>query len=527
MLELKNINIKLKNSNRVLINNLNINFNQDDKIAIIGEEGNGKTTLLKLIYDNKLIEDYCFYEGQIIKKNDNIGYLEQNLNIKWDNHTIFEYLLKNNPDDNIDYDKYNELTRYTSILSKFKIDSKVIESDRQIKTLSGGEKIKLQLAKIIVNESNILLLDEPTNDLDIETLEWLENFINSTNIPIMYISHDETLLERTANVIIHLEQIKRKTEAKHTIQKIGYKDYVEKRLEMISKQTQVAKKQRAVHKSKTERWREIYQKVEYQQDTITRADPHGARLLAKKMKSLKSQEKRMENEENNFLEIPDVEESIDFNFESNISIPNNKLILDLKLDRLKINDKLLASNINLEIRGSKHVVIIGRNGVGKTTLFKEIYKLLENRKDIIIGYMPQNYDDLFDLNQTALSFLLNDRYTHDETRVRTFMGSMKFTHEEMLYKISNLSGGQRAKLLILKMILNNCNVLLLDEPTRNLSPLSNPVIRKVLSNYNGTIISISHDRKYIDEVCDETYELTESELILKSNYKTEKKDEKM
>lgn len=513
MLELRNITINLIKTNRVLINNLNLVFNRGDKIAIIGEEGNGKTTLLQLIYNHELIDDYCTYSGQIIKKNVNIGYLEQTLNSKWNSHTMLEYLLKNNPEDEINYDNYNELIQNKKVLSKLGINTNRIDEEQVIETLSGGEKVKLQLAKIIINNPDILLLDEPTNDLDISTLEWLEEFINSIDVPILYISHDEVLLEHTANVIVHLEQIKRKTEAKHTIERISYNDYIQKRLGMIIKQTQVARKQRSIHKSKMERWQQIYQKVEHQQATITRADPHGAKLLAKKMKSLKSQEKRMENEESNFLNIPDIEEAIKFNFESNISIPNNKLILDLKLDNLLISDKLLATNINLEVRGPKHIVIIGENGVGKTTLFKYIYKQLKNREDIKIGYMSQNYNESLNANKTALEFLLSDTNNYDETRARTLMGCMKFTEEEMVNKVYHLSGGQKAKLFILKMILDNCDVLLLDEPTRNLSPLSNPIIREVLSNYKGTIISISHDRKYILEVCDKTYKLTKTGLI--------------
>jgi ATPase subunit of ABC transporter with duplicated ATPase domains len=515
MVELKNVTIILKNNGRPLIKDLNVTFNKGDKVAIIGEEGNGKSTLIKFIYDSSLISSYCNFEGQIVKKDIIIGYLEQSLSDEWNDISVCGFFLKENPNDEINYDKYNELSAIFSVLSKFRIDSEFIYSNQKVGTLSGGEKVKIQLAKIIYSNPDVLLLDEPTNDLDIETLEWLEEFINATNVPVIFISHDETLLENTANTILHLEQVKKKSDARHTIEKISYREYVEKRLGMIRKQEQIARKQRAEHQAKMERWRQIYQKVDYQLNTITRADPHGARLLKKKMKSLKSQEKRLEREKQEFLDIPDVEEGIYLDFDSNIYIPNSKNIINLSIEQLTINDKLLSSNIKLVVNGPQHLVIIGRNGIGKTTLLERIYNEIHARTDINVGYMPQYYETIMDPEQTAIDFIKTGSTVSEITKARTFMGCVKFTSEEMTDKIGNLSGGQKAKLLLLKLILQECNVLLLDEPTRNLSPLSNPIIRSVLAHYNGAIISVSHDRKYIDEVCDVVYELTTSGLKLK------------
>ena len=193
------------------------------------------------------------------------------------------------------------------------------------------------------------------------------------------------------------------------------------------------------------------------------------------------------------------------------------MILNISNLELKNNNKLLASNINLQIAGNKHIAIIGKNGVGKTTLIKKIYETLKDRTDIKTGYMPQNYEELLNLNKTAVNFLTENYKSKEfETIVRTYLASLKFTSEEVNNKIEYLSGGQKAKLLLIKLILDKSNVLILDEPTRNLSPLSNPVIRKLLREFKGTIISVSHDRKYINEVCDETYELTKEGLTLKN-----------
>ncbi len=513
MLNLRNIKLVLKKNSRVLLENFNFSLNPGDKVAIIGEEGNGKSTLLKLIFDRSLIDEYCEFTGEVSKKGLKIGYLEQILNPEWNEFTINDYFLKDSPSTDADFDKYEAFSEISSILSKFHMDPMIVYSDQKMKTLSGGEKVKIQLAKIVFNNNDILLLDEPTNDLDIETLKWLENFINTVNIPIIFISHDETLLENTANTIIHIEQLKRKSKPRHTIEKIDYRAYVEKRLGMLEKQGQIARKQRADHQKQMEAFQKTFQKVAYQQDNISRSDPHGAALLKKKMKSLKSQERRYEREKEDFVEVPNTEDAIFLDFENEIYIPTGKKILDMNIEQLKNFDRSLSTNIELSVYGPEHIVIVGTNGVGKTTLMKKIYKDLSNRKDIKVGYMPQNYEDILNLDEIAVDFVKSSSSKEDTTKAMTYLGSLKFTTEEMRLKIGELSGGQRAKLLLLKLVLSGCDVLLLDEPTRNLSPLSNPVIRSVLSSYTGAIISVSHDRKYIDEVCDKLYFLTEAGLL--------------
>lgn len=222
MLELKNISIKIKE--RYLIKNLNLTLNKGDKLAIIGEEGNGKSTLLKAIL-NKC--DYATITGNINFHNYKIGYLEQSINNEELNKTVFNYLFLNAEDY---YNKINNLYKYLEIL---KLNDQILE--QILCTLSGGEKIKINLLKILLEENDILFLDEPTNDLDIKTLEWLENFLLNCHKPIIYISHDETLLAKTANMILHLEQIKNKTDCRHTILKTDYESYITARLKKLPK----------------------------------------------------------------------------------------------------------------------------------------------------------------------------------------------------------------------------------------------------------------------------------------------------
>ena len=497
MLEIKDLTISI--SDRYLIKNLNLILNNGDKLAIIGEEGNGKSTLLKSILG---ICEYAEISGNINLKGNRIGYLEQSISNDKLDKSVYEFLFI---DDTDYYDKINNLYKYLEIIS---LTDDILK--QEIRTLSGGEKVKISILKLLLNEYDILFLDEPTNDLDIETLEWLEKFINNTSKPIIYVSHDETLLANTANMILHLEQIKKKTECRHTLLKIDYDTYVEQRLRKIEKQTQVARSEKREFNKQQEKLQRIMQKVEYQQNTITRADPHGAKVLKKKMHSLKSQERKLDETE--LTEVPDVEESISFSFEE-VEIPRAKNIINLNIDELKISNKVLSKNIKLDVIGNVHLCIIGKNGVGKSTLIKIIYNELKDRNDIKVGYMPQTYDDILNNYKYVLDFVCPNGSKDEITKARMFLGNMKFTRDEMISNIKDLSNGTKAKLFLVKLVLDKCDVLILDEPTRNVSPLSNPVIRKVLSEYNGTIISVSHDRKYIDEVINELYLLTENGII--------------
>lgn len=497
MLEIEDLTISI--NDRYLIKNLNLVLNRGDKLAIIGEEGNGKSTLLKSILG---ICGYAEISGNINFRGNRIGYLEQSINEENLNKKVYDFLFIN---ENDYYNKINNLYKYLDLIN---ISDEILE--QRINTLSGGEKVKISILKLLLNEYDILFLDEPTNDLDIETLKWLENFINSTDKPIMYVSHDETLLSNTANIILHLEQIRKKTDCRHTLLKIDYDTYVEQRIRSLEHQTQVAKSEKREFIKQQEKLQRIMQKVEYQQNTISRSDPHGAKVLKKKMHSLKSQERKMDN--TLLTEVPDVEENIDFFFED-VNIPKYKNIINLNIEQLKVCDKILSRNIKLEVIGNTHLCIIGKNGVGKSTLIKIIYNELKNRADIKVGYMPQTYDDILNNYEYVLDFISPYGNKEEVTKSRILLGNMKFTKEEMISKIKDLSNGTKAKLFLVKLVLDKCNVLILDEPTRNVSPLSNPVIRKVLREYNGAIISVSHDRKYINEVIDNLYVLTINGLI--------------
>lgn len=501
MFEVRDLNIKIKD--RYLVKNLSLVLNKKDKLAIIGEEGNGKSTLLKSLLG---ICNYANIEGSIDFRGNRACYLQQEIDKENLSKKVYDFLFI---DDNYYYEKINEFYKYLKIID---LDDKVLE--QVVNTLSGGEKVKISILKLLIEDYDILFLDEPTNDLDIETLEWLEKFINNVDKPIIYVSHDEVLLSNTANMILHLEQIKKKTESRYTLLKTDYDTYVSMRESSIEKQTQLAKQEKREFNKQQEKLNRVMQKVEYQQNTISRSNPHGAKLLKKKMHSLKSQERRFNNTE--LTEIPDIEEGINFFFE-NVEIPKTKNILSLDINELKVENRVLSKNIKLDIIGNTHLCIIGKNGVGKSTLIKIIFEKLKDREDIKVGYMPQTYDDILNNYLYVLDFLCPNKDKDSITKARMYLGNMKFITEEVAGKISNLSNGTKAKLFLMKLVLEKCNVLILDEPTRNVSPLSNPIIRKVLREFKGTIISVSHDRKYINEVIDNLYILTKDGLIKENN----------
>ena len=512
MLQVRKLHIAMKKDLRELVRDFTFALNPGDKAAIIGEEGNGKSTLLKLIYDENLVEGYVEWSGTIQKDGMILGYLSQELPEEDRDKTAYEFccgeeaFLDSSPKEVAD------------AAARLRFPADLFYSDRKMGTFSGGEKVKLRMALLTLRRPDCYLLDEPSNDLDIETLEWLESFIRECPQPVLYISHDEMLLENTANVIIHLEQLRRKTLPRYTVARMGYRRYVEERLSKFAHQEQVAKKEREEERKRQEKLRKIEQKVQHQLDNIAYSDrDHVGKMLKKKMKSVKSMEHRFDREREDMTEFPDSEEAILVGFGPDTAVPGGKTVVDFTLPRLEAGGELLAENIRLYVRGAEHVCIIGNNGAGKTTLLRQIANELLPRRDLKAAYMPQDYGETVDQGQTPVEFLAKSGEKEELTKVKTYLGSMKYTPEEQGHSIAELSGGQKAKLFFLKMILDGANVLVLDEPTRNFSPLSGPVIRGILRDFPGCIISVSHDRRYIGEACGTLYRMTPGGLVEEEN----------
>lgn len=507
IIQIKNLTVHHKKDLRPLLLDFSFTLNEGERAVIISEEGNGKSTLLKLIYDASFVSDYVEYTGEILTQGRILAYLPQEFPADKKEMSVYDYCL--------DTPAFLEQTprELAALAASLRFPKDFFYSDQPTGTLSGGEKVKLQIALLCMMQPDAFLLDEPSNDIDIETLEWLETFLNTCGKSVLYVSHDETLIERTASVIIHLEQVKRKTQPRTTVVHMPYREYMQNRQDAFCRQEQLAANERREYQKQMERFRRIEQKVESMQANISRQDPHGGRLLKKKMKAVKSQERRFEKDRENMTDMPDMEQAIFVKIKPENHLPAGKTVLDFTCDRLIVQNRVLAKDVALRVMGPEKICIIGRNGIGKTTLLKQIADLLLPRADLKVSYMPQDYADLLPEEQTPVEFLTRTGDKEELTTIRTYLGSMHYTADEMSHRMGELSGGQKAKLLFLKMSLEGADCLILDEPTRNFSPLSGPVIRQVLQEFPGAIISISHDRKYIRDVCTKVYQLTENGLL--------------
>ena len=554
MLQIKNLTITHKKDLRVILEDVNLVLNAGDRAVLIGEEGNGKSTLMKWLFDPEMVEDYVEWQGERVLSREKMGYLPQELPAEEKPKTVYEYFSAAET-------FFEKSPRELAALAKdFGLPAEFYYSEQRMGSLSGGERVKAELMRILLAEPTALLLDEPSNDIDIETLEQLEKLITGWKGIVLYISHDETLIENTANMIVHIEQIRRKTKSRVTQVRMPYREYIAERQRLFDRQEQQALSDRREKKLRDERFRRIQEKVEANL-TDPSHEMHDAlgRLAKKKMHAVKSLERRFEREDADMTEMPEQEEAIFFKLGGKESVmPAGKTVIEYEIEELRAGEaqdtagadgaraaeaengaaaekdaaaernataekaaaaepegavsRVLARNIFLRVRGPEKICIIGKNGAGKTTLLRRIAAELLARPDLHAEYMPQNYEELLDPKFLPEELLDESGEKEVRTRIRTYLGALKFTADEMLHPVAELSGGQKAKLLLLKLSLSGANVLILDEPTRNFSPLSGPVIRRLLREYPGAVISVSHDRKFIREVCDKVYTLTEEGL---------------
>lgn len=520
MLIISNLSLILKKDLRVLIKDFSLTVNKKDKIGIIGEEGNGKSSLLKAIYNQEEASKYLEIKGTINIKNEKIGYLPQMVEKELLEKSVNELL-----NEKIDYSLL-DYKKYYFYIDKFNLDEeKLLSSSLLVGNLSGGERIKLFLLIELMKEPTVLLLDEPSNDLDLLSLNLLEELIINLDIPVIFISHDEHFLSRCANRIVHIESLKSKSEARVSVKNLSYDDYYQTREDFLDKNIREFNKDKENFEKKIEKYNRVYQSVNYALNTVSRQAPSVAKNLKDKMHSIKSMEKRYIKEKENLTQKYEVEDAINLKFDNldkgrsgssnskiNYLVDANKEVLDLNIDSLKVNSgiTLIDKQISLYIKGAKKVALIGENGVGKTTLLRLFYHELKKNTSFKVGYMSQNYEDEL-LNYLSpldyLSKTLNVSNKEDLTKIQTYLGSLKLTYEEMNRSISSLSGGEKAKIFFAKLILEKDNVMLLDEPTRNISPLSNKAFINSIKEYNGVLIAVSHDRNFVYQVFDDIYEL--------------------
>ena len=487
MLSVRDLTVYHEKDLRVLMRGVTFTLSGQDRLAVIGEEGDGKSTLLKLICAPESAA-YCTFSGVIAHPGEVLGYLPQEMPPAWRDQPVYACCGEHKGFTALSPKELNALC------ARLQLSSELCYSDQPFGRLSGGEKVKLQLLLALACHPTMLVLDEPSNDLDLPALRFLEKFICACGLPVLYISHDETLLSRTATRILHFEMAHHKREPRWTLANVPYERYMEERGRALEKQEQLAQMERRKERAQQQRFQRIQQAVEHAQATVSRQDPSTGRLLKKKMKAVKSLEHRFEREKREQTERPNIEMAMDASFTGDHSLPAGKRIIDVSLPVLSVQGRVLARGIELTLIGSEKVLLIGENGCGKTTLMRLIAEQAARQTALCPLYIPQRYEEELPEAITPIEYLHTAGDKEQLTRLRTCLGAFHFTREEMARPIGRLSGGQKSKLLWAKAVLSDTRLLLLDEPTRNLSPLSAPVVRRMMCDFQGAVLTVTHDR---------------------------------
>ena len=495
MLTVKHVYLKKRRTDQPLIEDLSFTVNEGEKVAIIGSEGTGKSTLVKWLLNREL--DYVVGQGDVYMDG-LVSYVEQDITYTHQREDVHDFLFSNPMD--LEYD-----VEARKLCLQFGFDYEELLK-RKVPSLSGGEKVKVSLVKALMKTPDLLLFDEPTNDLDFETVLFLETFMKESDIPMVFISHDQRLLSNVANKIVHLEHVRKGRVAKTYVYKGGYDDYKAMFASKYESDLMMAKKERANHQKKVKKFQRIYQIVEHQQNQAVRS-PSLARLLKKKMQSLKSQERRYEKEEEKFTEIPEKEEPMNIFFEEKKKVHKSKAFFSIRYKSFLLPNGKELKDLELDLKGTEKLVVYGKNGVGKTSFLKALQKVLE-KKGIKYGYIPQDYGDVLDYKQDVVSYLDQEQDKYPIYRIRQILGQLGFKREDMLKPIGQISEGQKLKVLLLRLVSLDSEVLLLDEPTRNISPLNQDEIYRLFSAYQGAILAVTHDRAFIEYVFDDMLELT-------------------
>ena len=500
MIKINHLTITQNKDLRDLISDLNMTIQDGEKVAIIGEEGNGKSTLLRTLMGERLA-DFSI-RGEIQSDLQSLAYIPQHLPEELKKKSLQDYFFLESTD--LDYSLLYRLAE------ELHFDSDRFASDQQIGSLSGGEALKIQLIHELAKPFEILFLDEPSNDLDIETVDWLKGQIQKIRQTVIFISHDEDFLSQTADTIIHLRLVKHRKEAETLVEHLDYDRYSEQRRVNFARQSQQAANDQRSYDKTMEKHRQVKQRVE----TALRntKDSTAGRLLAKKMKNVLSQEKRYEKAAQSMAQKPLEEEQIQLFFSDIEPLATSKVLVRLENETLSIGERVLAQELQLTVRGQDKIGIIGPNGVGKSTLLAKLHQLLSGKREISLGFMPQDYQETLNLDLSPVEFLNQTGHKEELQKIQSHLASLNFSYPEMHHQIHSLSGGQQGKLLLLNLVLRKPNFLLLDEPTRNFSPTSQPEIRKLFANYPGGLVTVSHDRRFLKEVCTNIYRLTEHSL---------------
>ena len=537
MVSLSVSNLKKTYGVDVIFDNVSFTINEREKVGIVGKNGAGKTTLFNIISDIEKADSGDIF----ISKDSSIGYMSQNVNISSEKTvieevlTVFEDLINLEKEirdiehqislyhdekkseellkmysrkteyfaENDGY-SYNSLARGVLIGLGFSQE----DLDKDVNLLSGGEKSRLLLAKILLKKPNILLLDEPTNHLDMDSINWLETFLKNYNGTVLIISHDRYFLN---TLTVKTIDMSRKT-AK--IYNCSYENYIMEK----EKDEELEMKNYELNKAEIKRQKEIIEKLK-------------AFGREKQVKRARSREKALDKMQ--VIDRP-VKEKLksDIMFES--SVKSGKDVMHVENISKSFDERKLFENVFMDVYRSEKIAIIGANGAGKTTFFN-ILLGIESADEGIVSYGTNVNKEYFNQERTDLNMentIINeiwDSYPDlKEVQIRNYLAGFLFTGDDVFKKIGDLSGGEKSRVSLLKLMLSKANLLFMDEPTNHLDIASKEILEDAICAYDGTVFVISHDRYFLNKVPDRIFELKDAkftEYLGNYDYMNEKKAE--
>lgn len=493
-----------------LFENVSLDVSDNSRIALVGRNGVGKSTLLKMIIGNESPD-----AGQITKKKGlTIGYLAQNTGLESDKTiyaemlSVFERLqiMERNlhemeakiADPGADHsssaysqllNQYDQLlhdfeeqngygyeAEVRSVLHGFHFEQE--DYDRKISSLSGGQKTRLALAKLLLEQRDLLILDEPTNHLDIDTLTWLEGYVQNYKGALLIVSHDRYFLDRIVNEVYEISH------HHSSYYKGNYSAYIDQ---------------------KAERLRQDWKNYEKQQAEISKLEDFVNKNLVRASTTKRAQSRRKQLEKMERLERPEGDEKGP-HFKFTADSQSGNIVLTVKDAAIGYDGRIISSPINIDLRKNQVMAIVGPNGIGKSTLLKSVLGQIpfvkgssEFGTNVKVGYYDQEQHNLHD-KKTVLNELWDDHPTTPEKDIRSILGSFLFIGDDVSKVVHNLSGGEKARLLLTKLAMKHDNFLILDEPTNHLDIDSKEVLENAVMDFNGTVLFVSHDRYFINKV---------------------------
>ncbi len=504
-----------------IFNEISFRLGKGDRVGLIGKNGAGKSTLLRLMAKESIPTSGSF----VLEKNCKVGYLPQDLDFKNGRSVLEEAYLAFDEIKKIEerqekihklmettqdfesqsyldaLDELNELnTRYEMIGGyHYQAQTEKIllglgftmdDLNSRTDTFSGGWRMRIELAKLLLIENDILLLDEPTNHLDIESIIWLEQFLKKFKGALVMVSHDRMFLDQVTNRTIEI------VNKQFFDFKKSYSNYMVLRQELRTQQLAAQKNQ---------------------EKEIQQTEKLIERFRAKASKASMAQSLIKKLDKIDRIKI-DPEENKKIKFEFGISHEPGKIILEIQRVAKTYGDKKVLNNVNLEIERGEKIAFVGQNGQGKSTLAKIIVSEIDHEgyvklgHNVQIGYFAQNQSTYLDGNQTVLESAEDSATTENRTKVRDLLGAFLFSGDAVEKKVKVLSGGERNRLALCKLLLQPFNVLIMDEPTNHLDIASKNILKEALLKFKGSLILVSHDRDFVQGLCEKVIAFRDQEV---------------